>query len=77
MPAAPTHYRLGAALVADYHVQSTISRTYLQTIYNPLCPVRYEDPTSKPDNWNDVSVSDNHAQLEMVRNQMGEPGDYL
>ena len=57
-----TYYcSLGAALVADYHVQSTISRMYLQTIYNPLCPVRYEEATSKPDDWKDVSTSGRHG----------------
>lgn len=51
----PTTYSLGAALVVDYHVQSTVSKTYLQTIYNPLCPIRYENTTEKPDDWKNVS----------------------
>ena len=51
-------YSIGAAI----SVESLEAPNVLSTlVYNPLCFLRFEDPTAPPDEWDDVSITSHHS----------------
>ncbi len=46
----------GAALIVNNMAATALPRTFGHVQYNPLCVLRYEDPTLAPDEWENVSA---------------------
>ena len=56
------HCSVGAAIsVESQDVPDVLSKL----LFNPLCFLRYEEPTKPPDSWEDVRVIDKQLSLKL------------